>query len=97
MPDSATVTKAVEVSGAGSQTAPSADAVIAYSILRLSFGANIMLHGVSRLLAGHAAFLNYLNHYFEKTPLISQTLLPAFAWALPPVETALGALLLLGV
>jgi thiosulfate dehydrogenase [quinone] large subunit len=73
------------------------DSVWAYTILRLSFGANIMLHGVSRLLAGHAAFLGYLNHYFEKTPLVPASLLPAFAWVLPPVESALGLLLVLGL
>jgi thiosulfate dehydrogenase [quinone] large subunit len=71
--------------------------VIAYTILRLSFGANIMLHGVSRLLAGHAAFLAYLTHYFEKTPLVPASILPMFATVLPPVETGLGLLLLLGV
>jgi hypothetical protein len=37
-------------------TARSSDAVIAYTILRVSFGANIMLHGVSRIVMGHAAF-----------------------------------------
>jgi thiosulfate dehydrogenase (quinone) large subunit len=73
------------------------DAVWAYSILRLSFGANIMLHGLSRLLAGHTAFLAYLTHYFEKTPLVPASLLPAFAWVLPPVETALGLLLVFGL
>lgn len=73
------------------------DADWAYTILRLSFGANIMLHGVSRLLVGHAAFLAYLNHYFEKTPAVPTTLLPAFAWVLPPVETTLGLLLFFGL
>jgi thiosulfate dehydrogenase [quinone] large subunit len=73
------------------------DTVWAYTVLRLTFGANIMLHGLSRLLAGHAAFLAYLNHYFEKTPLIPASQLPVFAWVLPPVETALGVLLLLGL
>ncbi len=73
------------------------DAVIAYTILRLSFGANIMLHGVSRLLAGHAAFLGYLSHYFEKTPLIPASFLPIFATVLPPVEATLGLLLLVGL
>jgi len=73
------------------------DSIWAYTILRLSFGANIMLHGVSRLLAGHAAFLAYLTHYFEKTPLVPASLLPSFAWVLPPVETSLGLLLLLGL
>jgi thiosulfate dehydrogenase (quinone) large subunit len=73
------------------------DAVWGYTVLRLTFGANIMLHGLSRLLAGHAAFLAYLTHYFEKTPLIPASQLPVFAWVLPPVETALGVLLLLGL
>lgn len=73
------------------------DAAWAYTILRLSFGANIMLHGVSRLMVGHAGFLAYLNHYFEKTPMVPASLLPAFAWVLPPVETTLGLLLILGL
>jgi thiosulfate dehydrogenase (quinone) large subunit len=73
------------------------DAVWAYAILRLSYGANIMLHGVSRLLAGHAAFLAYLTHYFEKTPAVPASLLPVFARVLPPVETGLGLLLLFGL
>jgi len=73
------------------------DASWAYAILRLSFGANIMLHGLSRLLAGHAAFLAYLNHYFEKTPGVPTSLLPAFATVLPLAETGLGVLLILGL
>ena len=73
------------------------DSVWAYTVLRLTFGANIVLHGLSRLLAGHAAFLAYLNHYFEKAPLIPASQLPLFAWVLPPVESALGVLLLLGL
>jgi thiosulfate dehydrogenase (quinone) large subunit len=75
----------------------SSDAVIAYAILRLSFGANIMLHGLSRLLAGPSGFLAYLNHYFEHAPLIPKSFLPLFGAVLPPVETALGLLLLLGL
>jgi thiosulfate dehydrogenase [quinone] large subunit len=73
------------------------DATWAYAILRLSFGANIMLHGISRLLVGHAAFLAYLTHYFEKTPAVPASLLPAFATVLPLVETGLGVLLLMGL
>ena len=83
--------------GTGSLGSRLTDAVWAYTILRLSFGANIMLHGVSRLLAGHVAFLAYLSHYFEKTPAVPANLLPVFAWVLPPVETALGLLLVLGL
>jgi len=81
----------------GFDRGPSSDAVIAYAILRLSFGANIMLHGLSRLLAGPSGFLNYLNHYFEHAPLIPKGFLPVFGAVLPPVETVLGLLLLLGL
>src|SRR4029077_13018059 len=73
------------------------DSIWAYTILRFTFGANIMLHGLSRLLAGHAAFLGYLNHYFEKPPAVPASLLPAFAWGLPPVGAPLGVLLFVGL
>lgn len=70
---------------------------IAYSILRLSFGANILLHGLSRVLNGRPAFLAYLNHYFEHAHLISPGMLPIFGAVLPWVETTLGLLLMLGL
>ena len=73
------------------------DTTTAYAIMRVSFGANIMLHGVSRFFMGHAAFLAYLNHYFEKTTVIPQSTLPAFATVLPYLETGFGLLLLLGL
>ena len=66
------------------------DIVIAYTILRL-------LHGLSRVLNGRAAFLAYLTHYFEHAHLISPGMLPAFAAVLPWVETTLGLLLMLGL
>jgi len=73
------------------------DVVIAYAILRLSLGANIMLHGLSRLFNGRAAFLAYLNHYFEHAHLIAPGMLPAFATVLPWAETTVGLLLILGL
>jgi thiosulfate dehydrogenase [quinone] large subunit len=73
------------------------DTVLAYTILRVSFGANIMLHGVSRLLMGHTAFLAYLNHYFEKAPYVPVTMLSSFATVQPWVETVLGLLLVIGL
>ena len=73
------------------------DIVIAYTILRLSFGANILLHGLSRILNGRAAFLAYLTHYFEHSHLIPAGSLPAFGAVLPWVETTLGLLLMLGL
>jgi thiosulfate dehydrogenase [quinone] large subunit len=71
--------------------------VVAYTILRVSFGANIMLHGVSRLLNGKAAFLAYLNHYFEHAHLIPASFLPGFGAVLPWAETSFGLLLILGL
>jgi thiosulfate dehydrogenase (quinone) large subunit len=78
-------------------TTRSSDAVIAYTILRVSFGANIMLHGVSRIVMGHAAFLAYLTHYFEKASYIPVSLLSVFATVQPWVELILGLLLMIGL
>jgi thiosulfate dehydrogenase [quinone] large subunit len=78
-------------------TARSSDAVIAYTILRVSFGANIMLHGVSRIVMGHAAFLAYLTHYFEKTSYVPVGMLSLFATVQPWVELILGLLLMIGL
>jgi thiosulfate dehydrogenase [quinone] large subunit len=73
------------------------NAVIAYTILRVSFGANIMLHGVSRIVMGHAAFLAYLTHYFEKAPYFPGGMLSSFATVQPWVELILGLLLVIGL
>lgn len=81
----------------GVATSPSQDTVWAYAILRVSFGANIMLHGVSRFVMGHAAFLAYLNHYFANAKIVPLGTLPAFAYVLPWLETGFGLLLMLGL
>lgn len=78
-------------------TSKTSNAVIAYTILRLSFGANILLHGLSRILNGRPAFLAYLNHYFEHAHLVPAGMLPVFGAILPWVETTLGLLLMLGL
>ena len=78
-------------------TSKTSNAVIAYTILRLSFGANILLHGLSRILNGRPAFLAYLNHYFEHAHLVPVGMLPVFGAILPWVETMLGLLLVLGL
>lgn len=97
MSDSTSTMKRAE---AGSATQPrvraTSDAVLAYGLLRLIFGINIMLHGVTRLLAPHGAFLAYLTHYFEKTPLMPAWMLPPFAVVLPWAEAIFGALVLVG-
>jgi thiosulfate dehydrogenase [quinone] large subunit len=72
------------------------DATIAYGVLRLTLGINIALHGISRVISGQAAFLAYLNHYFEKTPLMPKEILPFFALFITWAETILGTLVFFG-
>jgi thiosulfate dehydrogenase [quinone] large subunit len=80
-----------------SESRTMSDAVIAYGLLRLTFGINIALHGISRQIAGQAAFLAYLNHYFEKTPLIPKESLPLFAFVIMWAETIFGLLMTVGL
>jgi thiosulfate dehydrogenase [quinone] large subunit len=92
--DAAVRSKSAIADSAGVRTA---DLTVAYTVLRMSLGMNIALHGVSRLYAGHAAFMAYLNHYFEHAFAIPKSMLPLFGYALPPVETTLGFLLFFGL
>jgi len=94
MPESATAVKAAP-SGTTSSEMRS-DAVMAYGIMRITMGINIALHGISRQIAGSAAFLAYLNHYFEKTPLIPKESLPVFGFTIMWAETIFGLLMLFG-
>jgi thiosulfate dehydrogenase (quinone) large subunit len=69
---------------------------LAFLLLRLTLGLNICMHGVSRILAGPAAFANSL------VPMFQTTLLPAwsvhlFGLILPWAEAILGILLFLGL
>lgn len=72
------------------------DRRIAYALLRIVFGVNIFLHGISRLAGDHATFLAYLSQQMAKAPL-PKSLLPPFAAALPWTEATIGLLLLLGL
>ncbi len=92
---SQTISTASQLGNVSSRQA--SNTAIAYAILRLSFGANILLHGLSRVLNGRPAFLAYLTKYFEHAHLISPGMLPIFGAVLPWVETTLGLLLMLGL
>jgi len=80
---------------ASSGTTDRADGALAYALLRFVLGVNILMHGVSRIVAGTAGFANSLLPEFQKTPLPAP-LVYAFGLTLPIAETVLGGLLLLG-
>ncbi|MGA7928645.1 MAG: hypothetical protein WCA20_21950 [Candidatus Sulfotelmatobacter sp.] len=42
---------------------------IAYLLLRLTLGANIFLHGFSRLVGDHATFAAYMDKRMHNAPL----------------------------
>jgi thiosulfate dehydrogenase (quinone) large subunit len=72
------------------------NAEIAYFLLRVTFGANLFLHGLTRLLEGHAAFLAYITKQMQGSPFPSWPL-PLFTYVLPWFEGSVGLLLLLGL
>jgi thiosulfate dehydrogenase (quinone) large subunit len=68
-----------------------------YAYATVSFGANIMLHGMGRIVMGHAAFFAYLTDYFEKASYVPVSTLSVFATVQPWEETVLGLLLVIGL
>ena len=71
------------------------DGALAYLFLRATLGLNILVHGLSRIASGTAAFAATLVQQFHATPLPSG-MVSAFAHALPWLEAAIGLLVLLG-
>ena len=72
------------------------DKALAYALLRIVLGTNIMMHGVSRLIAGPSAFSTKLVEQFAHSPL-PPILVQLFGQCLPWVECLFGALLLIGL
>jgi len=72
------------------------DRSLAYLLLRVTLGLNILMHGLSRLLAGQAVFAAGLDKMFQKAPLPAWQV-HAFGVALSWIEGILGLLLLLGL
>lgn len=72
------------------------DAVLAYTVLRLAFGLDIAMHGISRFIAG-------LDRFAKPTiALFAHTVLPPFlvvpmVYAIPFVEAISGILILFGL
>ena len=69
---------------------------IAYLLLRLSLGANLFLHGFSRLIGNHAALATHIENEMQNTPLPG-FLVHFVAVVLPWCEGAVGLLMILGL
>jgi thiosulfate dehydrogenase [quinone] large subunit len=74
----------------------SADASIAYLLVRLTLGMNILIHGLSRILAGVGNFGHQLIPMFSKT-FLPPTSVFLFGMVLPWAELAVGLLMILGL
>jgi thiosulfate dehydrogenase [quinone] large subunit len=72
------------------------DKATAYVLLRITLGTNIAMHGVSRVIAGPAAFSSTLTTQFAASPL-PQPIVHAFGQGLPWIEGLFGLLLLIGL
>jgi thiosulfate dehydrogenase [quinone] large subunit len=72
------------------------DRRLAYALLRMIAGLNLMMHGVSRLLAGPTIFAEKVTTQFAHTSLPAGSVW-AFAMSLPAIEALLGLLLLIGL
>jgi thiosulfate dehydrogenase [quinone] large subunit len=81
------------MTGTGFETS---DQRLAYALLRLAVGMNLMMHGVSRMLAGTGEFAAKLVMQFAHAPLPAWSVW-AFGLVLPAIEGGLGLLLLIGL
>ncbi|MEO8259344.1 MAG: MauE/DoxX family redox-associated membrane protein [Acidobacteriota bacterium] len=72
------------------------DASIAYALMRLTFGVNLLMRGLMRIYTGTVGFEQGMLKQFENTPMPAAIIQP-FALALPWVESAIGLLLILGL
>jgi thiosulfate dehydrogenase (quinone) large subunit len=72
-----------------------ADEKLAYALLRTFVGLNVMMHGLSRMVAGLSQFATHLQMQFAHSPLPLWSV-QIFGTVLPAAETLLGLFLLIG-
>lgn len=72
------------------------DAALGYLLLRVTIGTNILIHGLSRILAGPSHFADALVAAFQRTPLPASSV-HLVALALPWAESGVGLLTLVGI
>ena len=80
----------------GLWNSPDFDRHAAYALLRFTMGVNMAVHGGPRLLNGAGNFADGVVKTFADTPL-PEPLVRLFALAIPPVELAIGLLLIVGL
>lgn len=69
---------------------------IAVTLLRFALGLNIFLHGLVRLGPNYGKFIDWTTGLFKNSPL-PDFAVQAFAHAIPPLETTIGILVILGL
>lgn len=72
------------------------DQRLAYALLRIVVGLNLLMHGISRMLIGPGVFASKLVGQFAHAPLPVWSIW-SFGMVLPALEALLGLLLLLGL
>lgn len=72
------------------------DQRLAYALLRIVVGLNLMMHGISRMLIGPGVFASKLVGQFAHAPLPVWSIW-SFGMVLPAIEALLGLLLLIGL
>lgn len=72
------------------------DQRLAYALLRIVVGLNLLMHGVSRMLTGAGAFAAHMVGQFAHAPLPVWSVW-SFGMVLPAIEALLGLLLLIGL
>lgn len=72
------------------------DQRLAYALLRIVVGLNLMMHGISRMLIGPGVFASKLVGQFAHAPLPVWSIW-LFGMVLPAIEALLGLLLLIGL
>jgi thiosulfate dehydrogenase (quinone) large subunit len=72
------------------------DAVLGYTVLRLALGMSIMLHGMSRFIAGLGSFAEHTIPLFSNTILPHALVVPT-VYAIPFAESIVGTLIFFGI
>ena len=73
------------------------DSSVAYALLRLTFGVNICFRGVTRIAHGTEGFANAIVTQLAPATVLSPSMVHAYAYVLPWVESAIGLLMIFGL